>query len=62
MVEKKAGSGLALDDLKRAFKRGGIDGVALLHSEKGKNGKPIVTNRAQILQKISQKINLLSAN
>lgn len=40
MVEKIAGSGVALDDLKRAFKRGGIDGVALLLSEMGKNGKP----------------------
>lgn len=62
MVEKIAGSGLALDDLKRAFKRGGIDGVGLLLSEKGKNGKPRVTNRVQILEKISQKINSLSAN
>lgn len=40
MVEKIAGSGVALDDLKRAFQRGGIDGVALLLSEMGKNGKP----------------------
>lgn len=62
MVEKIAGSRLALDDLKRAFKCGGIDGVRLLLSEKGKNGKPRVTNRAQILEKISQKINSLSAN
>lgn len=49
-AEKIACLGLALDDLTRAFKRGGIDGLALLLSKKGNNGRPRVTNRTEILK------------
>lgn len=61
-AEKNSWFETGLDDLTRAFKPGGIDGVTLLLSEKGKNGKPRVTNKTQILEKISQKIYSLSAN
>lgn len=62
MLKKNSWFEAGLDDLTRAFKPGGIDGVTLLLSEKGKNGKPRVTNKTQILEKISQKIYSLSAN
>lgn len=53
MLAKIDGSGLALDDITKVYKHGGFDGVTLLLSEKGKNRKPSVTNRTQILEKIS---------
>lgn len=53
MAAKASGSGLSLTHLHLAYRRSGIDGIFSLFGERAANGKPRVTKKQQIVEKVA---------